>query len=182
MAGLKEHFGVWSRCGNTSFWMLAPRGTTHVFVDPIDAVLVSWDRYPNADSPGARLLRTFIPEEIHEETIGPAIESLPKHMYALYAWFMRALAVSAIFGWEKARMLRWFIETYHEQGEAYRQGTEKASEFKEPAREEVLTATLRVFQHLGDYLPKETRFVFVDEVPEALAEWGVVECPYVPAT
>ena len=54
---LREHFGVWERCGNTRFWRkvdwregYAPF-TQHLFINPVDGVMIYAHDHPHAGGP-----------------------------------------------------------------------------------------------------------------------------------
>jgi hypothetical protein len=187
MSGLREFFYVWKRCGDTSYWKKVypeRQGTNvvyDVYVDPINAMVVSVYEHPlGVGGPAVQLQRSTVPPNVPDPIWNRAVEMLPLHMKRAIRRFGSSLALLQVMRglepWqEKTVMLEWFLENYHEQGEVFARGEERAADFVEPAREEILIAVLRLIGNLGKDTMRQARFALKEDLAEELAKWGV-EC------
>lgn len=179
MAGLRDFFGVWERCGGSSFWrMTYPQrtGMAGLYVDPIDFVMVYVHEHPQVGGPAVEIRTTAPAQEGHDDWRA-AVQALPAHMRTVYEYFTSALLFGwSVRDWGKEDMLRWFLESYKKQGRPYEEGTERADDFLEPAREEVLTAVKKVLGNIGAGGRRERRVVLKEDLEEALVASGVPEC------
>jgi len=175
---LRDYFHVWSRCGGSAFWeQVYPQraGMLGLWIDPIDAVMLYAQEHPYVGGPAVQIVRSEAPDG-EDPAWGPAADTLPRHMHEVYDDFQAGLFLASVFGWEKEQMLRWFLSFYYSQGEAYERGKERADDFHEPAREEVLTAVKKVLGALGGAKRTERIVVLKEDLEEALLNMGLVEC------
>lgn len=197
---LRDHFGIWERCGNTRFFRKDPDNPWRiVYLNPLDGILVilrktSLAPHVSADEP---ILPWRQPkEEPHYELIvknaSRAREGAVEEVHRrTQPWVKRAVQDFFRFqmmGWAAEAILehhgkptpgdpdiRHMLKIYRPGGQRYlREG--RSPEGDEPFLEEMLEAVFRTVGQLESATVDYGRNLSQADAAEALAELGILEC------
>jgi len=151
----------WRRCGNTSFYeILSPaHPDAGVFVDPVNRVMVTWHGYPGVGGKAVYVTRTGSSQRIHPETIEGVIRKLPEKGQNAFAEYLINSELLRERGAPPEQIVSFFTRGLQEE-----------------ERSAVLRATLILFSELGEAAEREARVFLRDELEEALAGFGIIEC------
>jgi hypothetical protein len=170
---LRKHFGLWERCGNTPFWMeLENPSYRHVFVNPIDGVMITAQEYPHQGGPALR---------VHVRDASGVEEGDIKRGYdSDYPWVKKVMSgfFAGLFyvraGVIKGTPQQFFAKHYKDQTREYMDTGKGHSE--ETGKDEILEATKRVISSLGPKAVVLEKVILKDEIDELLEEYGILEC------
>ncbi len=186
MSDLREHFGIWDRCGNTRFFK-KDNPWSEIYLNPLDGVLVSARRAKlDRDSPRYELVvkdarkaekdavdtaydankpwvRRAVKQFFYLKAIGWALDVVKKHA-----------GKDPIPG---DRDLGNFLRAYKSGGKPYReQGSMDEIELDDPFLEEVLEAIYRMLGAMDGATVDYGRNLSEEDLEEALGYWGILEC------
>jgi hypothetical protein len=182
MIDLREHFGIWNRCGNTRFFK-KENPWSEIYLNPLDGVLVAAHRNKLDREDPRYVLVVRDAQKAKEDTIEKA--------YATnYPWVKRAVKRFFYFqatGWaldaikEHAgtepipgdRDLGNFLRFYKAGGERY---LKEGHSGEEPSLEEALEGILRTITSMNEITVDYGRNLSQADLEEALAHWGILEC------
>lgn len=173
LVDLREHFGIWKRCGRTSFWREASRAENRkLLVNPVDGVMISAHDHPYAGGPALEVVvrdtgnidddDMAIAYGINYPWVKKALQNLFKGMSLI------ALTTS------KKTPLSFFVEYYADQTEHFRETGEGHSDGT--GKDEVLAATKKVLASLGDKAVVVRKVILRDEWDEFIESYGILEC------
>jgi len=179
---LREHFGIWDRCGNTRFFK-KQNPWSDTYLNPIDGLLVSARRDSMRGDPRYTLVvkdatkaedkqvkRAF---EANEPWVQKAVE---KFFYLKgMGWAIDAIRRHG--GAEPVpgdADLYHFLSFYKSGGERYR--NEGGSGGTDLMLEEVLEAILRTMGSLEKITVDYGRNLTQEDLDEALGQYGILEC------
>lgn len=174
---LREHFGLWDRCGNTRFWK-QESDWLDIYVNPIDGLLIIAGEAPGSGGRGSRVL--VKDAKLAEE------EPLQRVFAAEPPWVKKAIRdffMTRAYGWvaktikeySQGRLtvdheVVWFLSTYKDAGAAYRlHGS------GDPLREELFMAVKKTLAAL-DGITRVDKVILKEELEEFLGEYGLLEC------
>jgi len=172
---LREHYGVWDRCGNTKFWALSGpvrRPTPNVtFVNPIDGVMIQAYEHPKVGGPAFHVVVTN-GQMAEEDLVREAYGRLPAPwMKKVLEEFFAFLLIVRGHGKDE---LRGFLSIYSAQDDRYR---EEGRGFTERfAREEVLMAVKGLLGALERKVVSVDRVILKEDLEDFLGEYGILEC------
>lgn len=181
---LREHYGIWDRCGNTRFWKKRVESqASFLFINPFDGLMVSATPYPGYHGQPIEAYRVVVRNgmECGQEKMTQAYERnqpwVKRAVTRFFESLMYGVAVEVMEKhYHKERpvdyAVEYFLKTYKEQDEKYKN---EGSGFQEPAREEALEGILKVL-NIMDNITTGNKIVLKDELDEALAEQGILEC------
>ena len=160
----------WRRCGNTMFYeTLVPQAPdSAVFVDPINRVLVSWHGQPDAGGPADRVIRLVLPvipgevfhfsrPDILRKTIS-MLQKMTKEV-DVFSDFIRQIVFLVDRGEPKEKLIMFFSRG-----------------FTEEERTAILRIYVALFAVFSEVIEPEAKTVLRDEIEEALAGFGIIEC------
>lgn len=197
MFDLREHFGIWDRCGNSRFFK-KQSPSSKIYLNPLDGVLVAAHKEA---VPGGAVSYTLVvrdAEKASKEDIGKAYE-------VNSPWVQRAVKdffYNQAMGWILDALKEFngkdplpgdkdmgnFLSLYQAGGESYRkeggrdyqQFVWEGSILKDrgdvPLLEETLEAILRTVSVIKSTVVDYGRGLSEADVDEALAELGILEC------
>lgn len=194
---LREHFGIWDRCGNSRFFRKqAP--SSKIYLNPLDGVLVSAHKEHVS---GGIISYTLVVRDGGKATQG----DIEKAYEANYPWVQNAVKKFFYYqalGWALNAIRDFtgkdplpgdkdmgnFLRLYQSGGEKYRkeggrdyqQFVWEGSVLKDrgdiPLLEEALEAIYRTVNEMKSTIVDYGRGLSEADVDEALAERGVLEC------
>lgn len=174
---LREHFSLWERCGNTSFWKeLGLPPYRHVFVNPIDGIMITaQDLMSKFEDPGALAMNIYVHDasELSHDDFTPAFESNYPWVKKVMMDFFTGLTIIRL-GIVKEPPLSFFVKYYKDQTQKYKETGEGHSE--ETGKDELLEATKRLIGALEGKALKVKKVILKDEFPEFLEGYGILEC------
>jgi hypothetical protein len=129
-----------------------------LFVDPINQVLVMWVGHPGPGGPDVGVTRRVLPV-IDPETLESILRQLPEGEVRAFTDFLRQEGLLMARGEPKEKLIMFF-----------------ARGLDEEERSTVLKAFIDLFAELGEAIEPEVRIVPREQLDEALAEFGVIEC------
>jgi hypothetical protein len=175
---LREHFGVWERCGNTRFWRVVNWRETvypfsrHLFLNPIDGVMIYAHDYPEAGGPALEVT-------VRDGGLASG-EDLQKVYPRMERWIGNALRglltefLMIRIGLLKGTPLSFFLKKYKDQTEHF---TQTGEGHQNPGKDEVLAATKAALGGLGEKtLAVLHKVILKEEWDEFLADYGILEC------
>jgi len=197
---LREHFGIWDRCGNTRFFQKEGRGGSKLFLNALDGLRVSANptRYPDG-----RVTYTLIVQDASKAVDGDIEKSYEQN--SPYPWIQRAVKrffyLKAI-GWALDAVKEYtgqaplpgdkdmgnFLRLYQSGGEKYRkeggrdyeqfywEGSVLKDRGDVPLLEEALEAISRTIGGMRSTIVDYGTGLSEADVEEALAERGILEC------
>lgn len=169
---LREHFSLWARCGNTSFWKeLGLPSYRHVFVDPVHGVMISAQ---DALDKSGLAMNVFVHDasELGHEEFEPAFQSNYPWVRKVMMDFFIGLTLIRI-GLTQIDPLSFFLKYYKDQTERYKETGEGHSD--ETGKDELLEATKRLLGGLEPAL-KLKKTILKEELDEFLESYGILEC------
>lgn len=183
---LRDHFGIWERCGNTRFFRKNPDNLWHVFyLNPLDGILVAFrrtsmlDQEPRYDlyvrnaqrAPDKEVKKTF---KSNQPWVKNAVNQF--FYYKAMGWALDAIREIAKRPQPPGdRDMQNFLEFYQEGGKRYREeGGSPAGD--KPMLEETLEAVLRTIAILEGSIADHGRNLLPEDVDDALADLGIIEC------
>lgn len=182
---LRDHFGIWERCGNTRFFRKDPENPWRiVYLNPLDGILA--------------ILRTrsFPPEEPRYELVvkdaskAPenAVEEVHRHTQPWVKRAVRDFFNLQVLGWAVEAILehggkptagdpdiRHLLKIYQAGGERYRREG-RSPEGDRPLLEEMLEGVFRTVARLEGATVDYGRNLSQADAADALAELGILEC------
>lgn len=197
LVDLREHFGIWDRCGNTRFFKKqAP--SSKIYLNPLDGVLVSAHK---EHVPSGTISYTLVVRDGQKAAEGDIEKAYEMNSWA--PWVQKAVkkffyykamgwAFNAIRG-EKHQLpgdkeMGNFLTFYKSGGEKYRNegGTDyqqfvwEGETIKDrgevPLLEEALEAIYRTISGMKSTIVDYGRGLSEADVEDALAERGILEC------
>jgi hypothetical protein len=173
---LREHFRIWERCGNTSFWRMKDmgRGAFAFFVDPIHGKSIYAHEHPQVGGPAlAVTVRDASNSSDGDLTkVYDHFQDQPWVRRVLERFFTGATLIS--FGLSKYKtVLDFFLKEYKDQSEHYIQTGEG---YQDPGKDELLTATTKVLGSLGKESIALHKIILKDDWDDFLEGYGILEC------
>lgn len=188
---LREHFGIWKRCGNTRFFQKEGRRRrsheSKLFLNALDGLRVSASptHYPDG-----RVTYTLIVQDASKAADGDIEKSYEEN--SPYPWIQRAVkqffyyqalgwaldAIKEHTGQEPLpgdREMGNFLRLYEPGGKRYLEEG-GSSESDKPMLEEALEAINRTIGGMRSTIVDFGRDLSEEDVQEALAERGILEC------
>lgn len=173
---LREHFGIWERCGNTSFWRRQDlgAGAFAFFVNPLNGISIYAHEHPQVGGP-ALMVTARSSENIPEDTFGKVFDNQLSHapwIKRVVDRFFGAMALISLGIW-KDTPLSYFLTAYKDQTEHY---IKTGEGHEQVGKDELLTATQKVLGALGTDAVKVHKIILKDEWDEFLEQFGILEC------
>jgi hypothetical protein len=184
---LREHFGIWDRCGNTRFFQKEMRGGSKLFLNALDGLRVSASptRYPDG-----RVTYTLIVQDASKAADGDIEKSYEQN--SPYPWIQRAVKRFFYFqaiGWALDAVKEYtgqaplpgdrdmgnFLRSYEPGGKRYLDEG-GSSESDKPMLEETLEAISRTIGGMKSTIVDYGKGLSEADVEEALADRGILEC------
>lgn len=183
---LREHFGIWDRCGNSRFFIKNPANPwAKIFLNPLDGMLATVHRY-SEDVPLYELIVRDAKKASDEELKSsfeinkpfPWIERAVRRFfyYQAIGWALDAIREHA--GKDPLpgdKDMGNFLAHYEAGGEHYRQEG-GSSPGDKPMLEETLQAILRTVTDTKGTISDYGRGLSEQDMEEALAHLGILEC------
>jgi len=197
---LREHFGIWDRCGNSRFFKKQSK-TSRIYLNPLDGVLVS--AHEEHHGPGYSGPKTYTlivreakrasDEEVAKsyERNQPWVEQALKQFFYYQAMGWALDAIREVTGQRQLpgdRDMGNFLNFYKSGGEKYRkeggrdyeqfywEGSTLKDRGDQPMLEEVLEAILRTVSEMKSTIVDYGRSISEADVEEALGSLGILEC------
>lgn len=173
LVDLREHFGIWERCGRTSFWREAGRAEHRkILVNPVDGVMISAHDHPYVGGPAL--------EVVVRDTAGIDDDDMLIAYGTNYPWvknvlvhFFKGASLIAL-GLVKETPLSFFVKYYEDQTESFRETGEGHS--VGVGKDELLAATKKILGALGDKAVVVRKVILRDEWDEFIESYGILEC------
>ena len=171
LVDLREHFGIWERCGRTSFWREASRAEHRkLLVNPVDGVMISAHDHPYAGGPAL--------EVVVRDTGNIDDDDMVIAYWINYPWvkkvlvnFFRGVSLMVL---SKQTPLSFFVKYYEDQTENFRETGEGHSDGV--GKDELLAATKKILASLGDKAVVVRKVILRDEWDEFIESYGILEC------
>jgi hypothetical protein len=183
---LREHFGIWKRCGNTRFFQKEGRGSK-LFLNALDGVRVSANptRYPDGTvrytlivQDASKAARGDIEKAYEQNAPYPWIQRAVKRFFYLQALGWAADALKEHFGKDPIpgdKDMGNFLRLYEPGGKRYLEEG-GSPESGKPMLEETLEAISRTIAGMKSTIVDYGKDLSEADVEEALAERGILEC------
>lgn len=186
MIDLREHFGIWKRCGNSRFFLKNPGNPwSRLFLNPLDGVLVSARNKSMLDQDPKY---TFVVRNASKAPTGaaeaamkanqPWVEKVVRQFFYLQAlgWAADALKKHAGRPQDPGdRDMNNFLAFYQPGGDKYeREGGLPSGE--RPMLEETLEGVLRTIANMDRSTVDYGDNLSAEDLDEALSERGIIEC------
>lgn len=194
---LREHFGIWDRCGNSRFFRKQSR-SSKIYLNPLDGVLVSAHKehvsggiisYTLVVRDGQKAAEGDIDKAYEQNQ--PWVQSAVKRFFYYKALGWAFNAIREVSGKEQLpgdKEMGNFLTFYRSGGEKYRK--EGGRDYEQyvwedgvikdrgevPFLEEALEAIYRTVNEMKSTIVDYGRGLSEADVEEALAERGVLEC------
>lgn len=182
MFDLREHFGIWDRCGNTRFFK-KENPWSEIYLNPLDGVVVAAHRDQLEGDPRYELV-------VRDSRKAESNDAVEKAFAANQPWVKRAVKQFFYFmaaGWALDalrehtgadpipgdREMGNFLRFYKAGGERYRK---EGGSSEDPFLEEALEGVLRTITSMDGVTTDYGRNLSQADLDEALAEWGILEC------
>ncbi len=170
---LREHFGIWERCGNTRFWVeMGLPDYRHVFVNPADGIMITVQDYP---APGGPAFQVLVRDasELDEEEITPAYKKNYPWVKQVLSEFFAGLMYTRV-GLIKHTPQSFFVKYYKDQTRKYEETGKGHS--KETGKDELLEAVKRLLGSLEERALILKKVILREELDEFLEGYGIIEC------
>lgn len=169
---LREHFGIWERCGNTSFWReLRHQTSSRSLVNPVDGAMISAHDHPYVDGPA---LQVFVRDasNVDEQDVLRAYEGNYPWVKKVMSDFFTGLALLKT-GIPKETPQSFFVKYYEDQTKQFK---ETGEGHKSVGKDELLEAAKRVLLSLGEKSIVLKKVILKDDWDDFLTEYGILEC------
>ena len=175
---LREHIGVWERCGNTSFWRMVNwretvhSFTRHLFLNPVDGVMIYAQDYPQA---GGRALEVTVRDGrlAAGEDVQEACTRTQPWVCKVLTVFLTDIMLVRIGLIRGFTPLSFFIKRYKDQNKHF---VETGEGYQSPGKDELLAATKAVLGTLEGKSIALRKVILKEEWDEFLGEYGILEC------
>lgn len=169
---LREHFSIWQRCGNTSFWKeLGNPPYRHVFVNPIEGKMITAQDI--MDRSGLAMnVSVHDASDLGHDDFTPAFESNYPWVKKVMMDFFTGLTIIRL-GVVKEPPLSFFLKYYKDQTQKY---IETGEGHQETGKDELLEATKRLIGAVEGKALKVKKVILKDEFDEFLESNGIIEC------
>jgi hypothetical protein len=170
---LRQHFGLWERCRNTSFWRELGRSSSNrLLVNPMDGAMISAHDHPYVDGPALQVVVRDA-SEIDEQDVVRAYEQNYPWVKNVLSDFFTGLAIL------KTKLVKetpqsFFVKYYADQTRQYKETGEGHSDVT--GKDEMLMATKKILASLGDRAVVLRKLILRDEWDEFLEGYGILEC------
>lgn len=181
---LREHFGIWDRCGNTRFFRKTTRSSM-IYLNPLDGLLVSAHGTPSREG---EVRYTLVVRDASKAEDG----DIEKAYQANYPWVERAVKTFFYYtalGWALDAIREHtgkdplpgdkdmgnFLALYEPGGKRYREEG-GSPESDKPMLEETLQAITTTIAGMPSTTVDYGRNLSKDDIEEALAGYGIIEC------
>lgn len=181
MIDLREHFGIWDRCGNTRFFK-KENPWSEIYLNPLDGLLVSAHRNQMEGEPRYTL--------VVRDASKAKKDATEKAYAANQPWVARAVKRFFYFmalGWALDavrehtgadplpgdREMGNFLRLYKAGGERYRN---EGHSGEDPSLEEALEGILRTVTSMDGITVDYGRNLSQADLDEVLADFGILEC------
>jgi hypothetical protein len=173
---LREHFRLWQRCGNTSWWKeLGEPPYRHTFVNPIDGMMImAQDLMDKFQDPKGLAMNVYVHDasELGHEDFAPSFASNYPWVKKVMMDFFTGLTIVKI-GLTRETPLTFFLKYYEDQTEHYK---ETGEGYKQTGKDELLEATKRLIGGLEGKAMKVKKVILKDDLDEFLEGYGILEC------
>lgn len=187
LVDLREHFGIWERCGNSRFFEKNPdnpHGAT--YLNPIDGILVFVSKHE--PWPKGEPTYTLTVRDASKAREGSVEAAYSRN----YPWVKKAVtrffyykalgwaldAIRKVAGRSRAcdADVRNFLELYQGGGEHYLKQGGGLPEGSKPMLEEALEGILRTIAELDGSIVDYGRGLSLGDLESALFDLGILEC------
>lgn len=183
---LREHFGIWERCGNSRFFQKNPENPWELaYLNPLDGTLVSARRTSMLDQEPRYDLVVRDAKKVGDkavaETFSPDTPWVKRVVKAFFYHKALGWALDAIkrYGGQKPepgdRDMRNFLNFYQKGGKRY-QEEGGSPEGDKPMLEETLEGVLRTISSLEGAIADYGRDLSREDLESALSDLGILEC------
>lgn len=179
LVDLREHFGVWERCGNTPFWRMVNWRETvfpytrHLFLNPIDGIMIYAHDYPQAGGPALQVtVRSG--QNVTGEDVQEAYKLTPPWVKGVLGGFLTMLVLVRIGLLQNLTPLSFFLKTYKDQSKHFIETGE--GDYQTPGKDELLAAVKSTLGALGDKVLALNKVILKEEWDEFLEGYGIIEC------
>lgn len=170
---LREHFGVWERCGNTSFWReLQKQTSSRSLVNPVDGAMISAHDHPYVDGPALQLVVRDASNVDEQDVLQAYDLNYPWVKRTMSDFFTGLMAVQI--GLTKETPQSFFVKYYADQTKQFKETGEGHSD--KVGKDELLEAAKRVLLSLGDKAVVLRKVILRDDWDEFLESYGILEC------
>lgn len=169
---LREHFSLWARCGNTSYWKeLGLPPYRHVFVNPIEGKMITGQDIMDRSNLAMNVY-FYDASELGHEDFDPAFQSNFPWVKKIMMDFFTGLTLMKI-GLVKTSPLDFFLKYYKDQTQKY---VETGEGHQETGKDELLEAVKRTIGALEGKGLKVKKTILKAEFDEFLEDYGILEC------
>jgi hypothetical protein len=170
---LRKRFGLWDRCGQTSYWRLIGLPEYQlILVDPLHGRMITAFDHPYVGGP-AKAVVVRESEGITEKDLERAYDrNQPWVKMILEDFFTGMGAVAA--GVVKETPESFFLKHYEDQTKKYKETGEGHSGFT--GKDELLMATKKVLGALEERVVVLRKIILREELDEFLESYGILEC------
>lgn len=170
---LREHFSIWGRCGNTSFWKeLGNPPYRHVFINPADGVMITAQDLMDRQGLAMNVW-------VHDGGSLPS-EEIIAALDKTYPWVKRVL-IDFFAGLMYTRVdliketpLSFFVKYYKDQTRKYIETGEGHSE--ETGKDEILEGVKRLIGSLEGKAQIVNKTILKADFDDFLEGYGILEC------
>jgi hypothetical protein len=170
---LREHFGLWERCGNTSFWREIGRpSSSRLLVNPVDGAMISAHDHPYVDGLALQVVVRDA-SNVESQDIVRAYERNYPWVKKVMSDFFTGLAILKT-DLVKETPQSFFVKYYADQTKQYKETGEGHSDTT--GKDELLMATKKIFGSLENKAVVLRKLILRDEWDDFLGEYGILEC------
>jgi hypothetical protein len=170
---LRQHFGIWDRCGATNFWrQIDIPEYRFTLVDPLHGKMITAYEYPHVGGPALSVVVRDAQDITNAELHQAYAKTEPWAGRILDDFFTTVGAIAA--GIVQGTPEEFFLKYYEDQTKKYKETGEGHSQMT--GKDELLTATKKVLAALEDKSVKLRKVILRDEWDEFLESQGILEC------
>lgn len=170
---LREHFGLWSRCGRTSFWReLLDSESNKLLVNPVDGAMISARDHPSVGGPALQVIVRDA-SDIGNADILHAYEQNYPWVEKVMTDFFKGVTLSKLTVIKESPQT-FFVNYYEDQTPKFKETGKGHSDGT--GKDELLQATKRVLLALGDKAIVIRKIILKDDWDEFLTQYGILEC------
>lgn len=170
---LRQHFGIWDRCGRTNFWRQIDQPVYRfVLVDPLRGKMITAHEHPHVGGPALSVVVRDA-QDVDNKELQKAYELNKPWVGRILDDFFTAVGAISV-GIVQGTPEEFFLKYYEDQTKHYKETGEGHSEMT--GKDELLTATKKVLASLEDRAVKIRKIILRDEWSEFLEGYDILEC------